>query len=147
MPSCTRMRLVHTQVCPELRYLDAMAPCTAASRSASSKTMNGALPPSSIDSFFSVGAHCAVSTRPTSVEPVKLSFFITGLPVRTPPMARALPVTTFNTPGGTPARCANSASASADNGVCDAGLTTIVQRSEEHTSELQSLAYLVCRLL
>src|SRR2546425_5002206 len=28
-----------------------------------------------------------------------------------------------------------------------AGVTSLVRRSEEHTSELQSLAYLVCRLL
>src|SRR5205823_8425109 len=31
--------------------------------------------------------------------------------------------------------------------VTDEGLTIPVLRSEEHTSELQSLAYLVCRLL
>src|SRR5205823_14711512 len=31
--------------------------------------------------------------------------------------------------------------------VCESPQTTEVERSEEHTSELQSLAYLVCRLL
>ena len=36
-------------------------------------------------------------------------------------------MTTLNTPAGTPARSASSASASAENGVCDAGLTTTVQ--------------------
>ncbi len=40
------------------------------SMSASSNTMNGALPPSSSDSFLIVGAHCAIRMRPTSVEPV-----------------------------------------------------------------------------
>src|SRR5205823_6710686 len=30
---------------------------------------------------------------------------------------------------------------------CDAGAAAAQRRSEEHTSELQSLAYLVCRLL
>ena len=45
------MRLAHTQVWPALRYLQATAPATAASRSASSKTMNGASPPSSIETF------------------------------------------------------------------------------------------------
>jgi len=42
---------VQTQVWPALRYLLAIAPSTALSRSASSKTMNGALPPSSSESF------------------------------------------------------------------------------------------------
>ena len=46
-------------------------PSTAASTSASSKTMKGALPPSSRASFLIVGALCAISRRPTSVEPVK----------------------------------------------------------------------------
>ena len=33
-------------------------------------------------------------------------------------------VITFSTPGGMPARCASSATASADSGVCSAGLMT-----------------------
>ncbi len=59
MPDCTISRLAQTQVWPVLRYLLAIAPSTAASRSASSKTMNGALPPSSRLSFFIVPAHWA----------------------------------------------------------------------------------------
>ncbi len=55
------------------------APSTALSRSASSKTMKGALPPSSSASFLMVGAHCAIRMRPTSVEPVKLRWRTTGL--------------------------------------------------------------------
>ena len=51
------MRLAQTQVWPALRNLQIMAPATAASRSASSNTMKGALPPSSIDSRFIVPAH------------------------------------------------------------------------------------------
>ena len=35
-------------------------------------------------------------------------------------------MTTWNTPAGTPARSASSASASAESGVCSAGLHTIV---------------------
>ena len=46
-------------------------PATAASRSASSKTMNGALPPSSIDRRSRLSEACAMRLRPTSVEPVK----------------------------------------------------------------------------
>jgi hypothetical protein len=46
---------------------------TAASISASSKTMNGALPPNSSESFLTVPAHCSIGNLPTSVEPVKAS--------------------------------------------------------------------------
>src|ERR1700733_7704729 len=95
--------------------------------SASSNTMNGALPPSSSDMRLTVGAHCAARMRPVSVEPVKLSLRTSGWLVSSPPMARESPVTTLHTPAGTPARAASSAMASADSGVCIAGLTMIVQ--------------------
>src|SRR5688572_23622801 len=121
------MRLAHTQVWPALRYLEAIAPLTAASRSASSNTMNGALPPSSRDTFFTVPAHCDINSLPTSVEPVKLSLRTSGLLVNSPPMALALPVTTEMMPGGRPAFSASTHKASAENGVSSAGLITIVQ--------------------
>src|SRR2546425_8050035 len=73
---------------PTRRNFIATAPSTAGSRSASSKTMKGALPPSS--KLRRLICRAAVSMIP---------------------------------------------------------LPTSVERSEEHTSELQSLAYLVCRLL
>ncbi|MNL17429.1 hypothetical protein D3C87_1385220 [compost metagenome] len=108
-----------------MRYLAAMAPSTAASRSASSKTMNGALPPSSSERRFTVGADCAIRMRPTSVDPVNDSLRTMGLPVSTAPMVLASPVTTWSTPAGMPARCASSASAKADSGVSSAGLMTM----------------------
>ena len=89
--------------------------------------MNGALPPSSSDSFFTVVAHCAISSLPVSVEPVNESLRTIGLLVSSPPISEAAPVITFSTPFGTPARSASSASARAENGVCDAGLSTTVQ--------------------
>jgi hypothetical protein len=121
------MRLAQTQVCPVLRYFEAIAPCTAASRSASSKTMNGALPPSSIDTFFTVEADCWISSLPISVEPVKVTLRTIGLDVISPPISLALPVTTENTPAGMPARSPSSARASAEYGVSLAGFTTMVQ--------------------
>ena len=51
------------------------------------------------------------------------------MPVSSPPIAgasSASPVTTWKTPAGMPARSASSASASAESGVCSAGLQTIV---------------------
>src|SRR3546814_4363319 len=120
--------------------------------------MKGAFPPSSIDAFLIVGAHWPSSSRPTSVDPVKLSFLTSGLPVSSPPIARDPPVITLNSPAGSPASSASAASASAEKGVSLAGFRTTAQpaasagailrvimadgkfqRSEEHTSELQSL--------
>ena len=89
--------------------------------------MNGALPPSSSESFFTVRAHCSISSLPTSVDPVNDTFFTIGFDVISPPISEADPVITLSTPFGTPARSASSASASAENGVCDAGFKTTVQ--------------------
>src|ERR1700756_3361121 len=121
------MRLAQTQVCPALRYLDAIAPLTAASMSASSNTMKGALPPNSSDIFLTVPAHSSISNLPTSVEPVKVNLRTIGFEVSSPPISPDGPVTQENTPFGTPARSANSHRASAENGVAVAGFNTIVQ--------------------
>src|ERR1700730_3126813 len=121
------MRLAQTQVCPALRYFDAIAPLTAASISASSKTMNGALPPNSSETFLTVPAHCCISNLPISVEPVKVNLRTIGFEVISPPISPALPVTQEKTPFGTPARSANSHNARAEKGVAVAGFNTIVQ--------------------
>src|SRR5687767_4746076 len=118
------MRFAHTHVWPALRYFDATAPATAASRSASSNTMNGALPPSSIEVFFTVVAHWAISSLPTSVEPVKLSLRTIGLLVSSAPIGFELPVMTETTPAGTPARSASTHIANAEYGVSSDGLMT-----------------------
>ena len=79
-PSCTRKRFAQTQVWPAYS-----GTCSASHlrprrrRSASSKTMKGALPPSSSDTFFTVPAHCSISSLPTSVDPVKLSLRTVGV--------------------------------------------------------------------
>ena len=92
--------------------------------------MKGALPPNSSDSFFTVGAHCFIRMRPTSVLPVKDRWRTTSLSQITWPIAiefSASAVKTFSTPAGMPARCASSATAKADSGVASAGLITTVQ--------------------
>src|SRR6185312_13699110 len=122
------MRFAQTQVWPMLRNLESIAPSAAASRSASSNTMKGALPPSSSETFFTVEAHCFISSFPISVDPVKENLATLGLCVSSRPTSDdLLVVTTLNTPLGIPARCASSASASAESGVSPAGLITKVQ--------------------
>jgi hypothetical protein len=69
--------------------------------------------------------------RPTSVLPVNDRWRTTSLAHSTLPMAMLLraasAVTMFSTPAGMPARCASSATARADSGVCSAGLMTTGQ--------------------
>ena len=119
--------MAQTQVWPALRYLLIIAPATAESISASSNTINGALPPSSIEVRFTVFAHSAMSCLPTGVEPVKVSFLTIGLEVISAPIALVSPVTILMTPAGMPTRCANSTKAYAERGVALAGLHTTVQ--------------------
>src|SRR6202008_869144 len=92
------MRLAQTQVWPALRYFEATAPLTAISISASSKTMNGALPPNSIEVFLTVAAHCSISNLPTSVEPVKVNLRTIGFEVSSPPTSFDGPGAQENTP-------------------------------------------------
>ena len=104
--SCTWKRLAAVHASPTLRILASIAPSTAASRSASSNTRNGALPPSSIDTRRICCADCSISERPTSVEPVNDSLrvrssFSSGS--ITAPACLAL--ITLSTPSGNPASC------------------------------------------
>src|SRR4029450_13171762 len=111
-----------------LRILAIMAPSIAASMSASSNTMKGALPPSSIAGLTTLSAASCRSLRPTSVEPVKettrtrgsCSMALTTLPEERDGM-------TLITPAGTPASSMIGISASMVSGVSEAGLSTTGQ--------------------
>jgi hypothetical protein len=67
-----------------------------------------------METFFTVPAQAAMSSLPTSVEPVKVSLRTSGLAVSSLPMALEEPVTTLKTPLGIPARWASSARARAE---------------------------------
>ena len=124
----TWKRLAAVQASPMLRILAMIAPSTAASTSASAKTRNGALPPSSIEVRSRPAADCSTSIRPTSVEPVKVSLRSRGsLMIGLETSELLALVTTFSTPAGSPASSKILASASIESGVCCAGLMTIVQ--------------------
>ena len=124
----TWMRLAAVQASPPLRILASIAPCTAASMSASSNTTNGALPPSSIDVRSSLSADCFTRALPTPVEPVKVS--LRSLPSSTSAVVTSAGRSVGNTestPLGSPASSISLASSSMVSGVSWAGLTIIVQ--------------------
>ncbi len=125
IPSCSSRREPAQQTCPWLNQMASTTPSTALSRSASSKTMNGDLPPSSSDSFLPLPAVASRMMRPTSVEPVKAILSTSGWLTSAAPV-RPSPVMMLTTPGGSPTSAHSSAKASAVSGVNSAGLSTTV---------------------
>jgi len=89
-----------TQLCPQFRNRPLMAPEAAFSISASSKTMNGSLPPSSSTHFLSLDVARWATLAPISILPVKV----------TPSMLESInisaifefPITVLNNPSGAP---------------------------------------------
>ena len=77
-PSCTRMREPAQQTWPWLNQMASTTPSTTESRSASSNTTKGDLPPSSRLSRFPLPAVASRMMRPTSVEPVKAILSTSG---------------------------------------------------------------------
>mmetsp|Transcript_19123 Transcript_19123/g.54311 ORF Transcript_19123/g.54311 Transcript_19123/m.54311 type:complete len:219 (-) Transcript_19123:57-713(-) len=127
--SWTRKRSAHTHVCPVLRNLLATAAATAWSMSASSNTMNGALPPNSNDKRFMVSLLSFINSFPTRVEPVKLIFLTFGLVHSSVPtfgVVDLLAVTSWNTSSGMPALSDKFFNAIAVSGVNSLGFTMAV---------------------
>jgi hypothetical protein len=88
--------------------------------------MCGDLPPSSSETFFMLPVAAVVTSRPTSVEPVKATLSTPGWAAMAAPTTLPGPVTTLITPGGKPAFSASSASRKVDSEVSSAGLSTTV---------------------
>src|SRR5229473_6372964 len=74
-----------------------------------------------------------------------VSFFFFFLMIRRPPRSTLFPYTTLFRSDAGALRAQQRVAGGGDRSV-HAGVL-LLHRSEEHTSELQSLAYLVCRLL
>ena len=114
-------------VWPVAAKIPATTPLAAASRSASSKTMFGDLPPSSSETCARCDAAPVITAEPTAVEPVNATLSTPGCSASGAPQSGPKPVTTLNTPGGKPASSTSLANSSVEAGACSAGLTTNVQ--------------------
>uniref|UniRef100_A0A0A9H5S5 Rf2c n=1 Tax=Arundo donax TaxID=35708 RepID=A0A0A9H5S5_ARUDO len=80
------------------------------SRSASSNTMIGDLPPSSSETGLRLlSAAAFMTSRPTSVDPVKLTLSTSMCDATAAPAVGPNPGTTLSTPSGTPASLARCA--------------------------------------
>ena len=104
-----------------------MAPCTDKSTSASLNTMNGALPPSSIDVRFTVIELAFINFFPMAVEPVKEIFFTKGFETSSSPISSGSPITILRSPLGIPARSPSDTKAIPERGVLSSGLHTTLQ--------------------
>ena len=117
------MRLPIMQICPWWKNEPKTAASTASSRSASSSTTIGPLPPSSsasclIPAFF-------VIPSPTGDEPVKETTRGVGCSTIASPISEPEPMTTFSRPSGSPASSKTLARSSPPvTGVSPAGLST-----------------------
>ncbi len=107
--------------------MPAVAPFTAASRSASASTTFGLFPPSSRVQRFTCSAHSFPTHLPISVEPVKATLSTPGWRMRAAPATEPEPVTTENTPAGSPHSTAISATLRMLMGVMEAGFKTMQQ--------------------
>ncbi len=120
----TRVPLVHTW--PELKKLAITAMSAARSRSASSQMISGDLPPSSmVTSFSDDAAALAMTFLPVATPPVNDTLAMRGCSVISAPTPAPLPVSTLNTPSGSPASLKISASFSALSEVTSLGLKII----------------------
>src|ERR671939_184814 len=103
-----------------------LMPRTAASTSASGKTITGSDPPSSAETRLNLGAAISMILRPVCVLPVRATLLTSGWVASGSPTSLPGPVTTLSTPGGSSTSCISSATRSVASGVVLAGFTTIV---------------------
>ena len=117
-------RVAAVQSWPALKNPPVRIPSTADSRSASSKTITGALPPSSRWATLRSGAAAVATAIPARVEPVMEIIRGTGCAASRAPVSRS-PQTRLTTPGGKTS-CALRTSQAEEAGVVSEGFSTAV---------------------
>ena len=131
--STTMIRSVDMHIWPWLKKAPKAAAFTASSRSASSSTSSGALPPSSSRTGFRLRAARSAMIRPTLVEPVKLMRRTAGWSISAPttsPASSGALVTRLTVPGGMPASSsASTISAWVRGQVSEAFSTTVLPQA------------------
>ncbi len=118
----TNTRVPAEQISPWFQNTPFAEPSNAVARSASPKTMFGDLPPSSSVTRFSVSAPVRMMILPTSRDPVKATLSTFGLCTSGAPAVSPKPVSTWNTPRGSPASSRIAGSCRQVSGVCSGGL-------------------------
>ena len=123
----TTSRVVIAQPCPACIDAVNAAIEQAPARSASSRTRNADLPPSSRNTLLIVAAPAAITARPVAVDPVNDTMSTRGSDDSIAPTAWSSEVTMFRTPAGiSVCAAASSPRIAAHQGVSGAGLSTTV---------------------
>ena len=122
-----RPRLPATQLCPEAPKLPAIRPFAAPSRSASSNTRMGDLPPNSSVVTAKLSAEFRTTWRAVSGPPVKAIRSISGCRVKGIAHCSASPVMTDTTPAGNPASSISLANSNIGAGASSDAFKTTVQ--------------------
>ena len=116
--------MVAEHTCPEFIATVLTAAATARSRSASAKTTIGDLPPSSNVNGTSRSPAMPARSRPVATDPVNAIRRTRGWATRGVPASGPVPVTTLNSPSGSPASVASLARCRVDVDVNSDGLAT-----------------------
>ena len=124
------IRLPEAHRCPALLKAESKTHLAAFSRSASSQTMRGFLPPSSRETLASRSPAMEAICRPTAVEPVKLMTSTSALATRGAPASSPKPWMILRTPGGKPTSWAILPKNQAVAGVSSAALRTAVSADQ-----------------
>src|SRR4029453_4803162 len=127
MGLCNRSLEPAWQLCPDAAKMPETTPFTARSKSASSKTMLGDLPPSSSVTVFNPRRAGSKIFLPAAPPPVKPMCRTRGWVTNGSPTSDPSPVTTLTTPLGNPASDTIAASSTIEAEVNSDGLTTTVQ--------------------
>mmetsp|Transcript_12781 Transcript_12781/g.44183 ORF Transcript_12781/g.44183 Transcript_12781/m.44183 type:complete len:269 (-) Transcript_12781:206-1012(-) len=126
MLCATKMRLAETHVWPAATNAPKATPLTASSRSTSSKTKTGALPPSSAQKLAARPPTRAPIFEPATSPPVKSILATSRCAASAAAATWPWPGTTLTTPGGAPASFKIAARASTEMGAISGGLMTTV---------------------
>ena len=112
------------QVCPAFWMMERTSDGTAASISASEKTMFADFPPSSRTVGTTRSAAAWAMAEPVCVDPTKPRCATPGWALNAAPASAPSPVTTLKAPAGKPTEWMSSANRTVERGVSSAGLAT-----------------------
>ncbi|MNL37586.1 hypothetical protein D3C87_1597410 [compost metagenome] len=125
-----------TQAWPLLRNPACRTKGMTAWKSASSSTTVGDLPPSSSVTRFMVSAPVLTKCCPTADDPVNEILATSGWRAISSPTTSPRPLTTLNTPGGSPASCNALTTTCVCNALISLGLMTAVQPAASAVASL-----------
>ena len=135
----TRSRVPAAQACPLFRKAIMRADGIAVLRAASSRRMVGDFPPSSSVTRFMVAAPSRMMLWPTATDPVNEILSTSGFRTSSAPTVFPRPITTLQTPFGSPAASMHSSITPVCSELSSLGLMTTVQPAATADASLRQM--------